>query len=1307
MKCKQRLSLYLLVIVSQLFLQAEVQRSTSFGTVTQELAQDAARAFLVKEQSAPPRVAAKTPGEFIVSNEAAGLSVGKIQPIRDEHGETLAYVQHLEPKGFIILSADDVGRKVLGFSFSGEFSFDHRGANPLLDLVIADVSARRGLTSIGKEERTKVAYSTQWGPWLQTHWNQTEHWNDKCPYLVPNVPGVRRFAGCVAIALAQIANYWKYPNSMSFGSLEDPYQSGDINVFDDAGQYGFPTASELNTALESILYNGNSDEEAYFTFGIGVKVKMNYGITGSGAYSRMAARALRDELHYGSTVYQGGELVWENYRDDVIRNMKDGWPVYLGISAHWLPFMGGHAVVMDGYRESDGYFHINLGWEFPSLWNVWYDLPDIAGYSLIDEVIFDIAEYQGWSQYGADAQNTFSSVYPAPDSITQKWRATTGSEGFAFSDILIGTSSQIFAAVSATYLQGNAHPYVYVIDQFGTTLQQIEISRDGNIEFMSQSQDGDLFVAMEGGFVYRVDPDQGSAVEIFQEPNGDDVYTLKIDEEGWLFPFTDLRMYALTESGSSHWSAPFIVPSNTIIFPAYSIPAIDLSRNRIYVTYYNTDTKHAHLASLNRLNGEVVETRDLGELGLARFRSASLSNDGTVYIHIPNVTLGEPGTTYALNPDDLLGAPFWTKSLLGGHLPAVARDGTLYVSYWEQIGSIWYNVLGALDPSTGETLWTQPFQLDEAEESIFQPYVAGNGVVLFAIEHDGSPKTYTIHAYKDNETSTEELWQYDAGTSGGDFAFGPGRTVYAWGKAGLAQTIHAISAGDVGDPFGAGMNFENNTPPVPASNPSPGDGTEDLDTASVQLSWTSSDPDGHSLKYDIYICALIEGQEAAFVPVATGITENSYTITGLLPGTQHLWSVVATDGQAISEGPTWSFSTGGVLTVDVTIPLKENWNLVSWNVDTENDSIEVLLDEIMDNVDVVLGFDDGAQTYDPDLPQFSDLDVMDHLHGYWIKMAQSDTLTVTGTSVNPQTPIDLDAGWNLVSYLPNVSYSVDHALESVFDNIIVVLGFDEGGLTYDPELPGFSDLQVLSPTFGYWVKLSEEDILIYPGTRSAGGAVSLAKKGSLGKSDRGIVPTNGWISLYGEGIRLDGELLPAGIEITAVDEDGVTCGAFIVSEAGRFGFMPIYRDDPRTEIDEGPRKDEEVAIYFGDYEVPVKVVWTEFGDIVDLGDLLLAAEDGMKNLPTEYGLSQNYPNPFNPVTTIRYQIPNDGNVTVEVYDLLGREVVTLVEGFQRVGYYSAVWNGRDEFGKEVGSGVYIYQMSSGEFVQTRKLVVVK
>jgi hypothetical protein len=94
-------------------------------------------------------------------------------------------------------------------------------------------------------------------------------------------------------------------------------------------------------------------------------------------------------------------------------------------------------------------------------------------------------------------------------------------------------------------------------------------------------------------------------------------------------------------------------------------------------------------------------------------------------------------------------------------------------------------------------------------------------------------------------------------------------------------------------------------------------------------------------------------------------------------------------------------------------------------------------------------------------------------------------------------------------------------------------------------------------------------------------------------------------------------------------------------------------------------------------------------------------------LPYRFDLAQNYPNPFNPSTRIEYALPERAHVKIEVYNVLGQRVRTLVDKEQSAGWYEAVWNGRAADGEPVASGVYLYRFRAGDHVQTKKMLLLK
>ena len=97
----------------------------------------------------------------------------------------------------------------------------------------------------------------------------------------------------------------------------------------------------------------------------------------------------------------------------------------------------------------------------------------------------------------------------------------------------------------------------------------------------------------------------------------------------------------------------------------------------------------------------------------------------------------------------------------------------------------------------------------------------------------------------------------------------------------------------------------------------------------------------------------------------------------------------------------------------------------------------------------------------------------------------------------------------------------------------------------------------------------------------------------------------------------------------------------------------------------------------------------------------------LNTIPTEYELTQNFPNPFNPTTTIRYALPEASQVSLKIYNIQGQLVKTLVSDFREAGIHQVVWDGNNEQGQKVASGAYIYRITAGSFVQTRKMIFMK
>ena len=476
----------------------------------------------------------------------------------------------------------------------------------------------------------------QWGPWLSvtTEWHQgatvcnpfAGHWNSECPYAVPSTCCIRRPVGCVATATAQIVNYWKYPQSIGFSDAEQICISGLNHSFEDYSDYGFPSLIELNNNLSSLLYNGNESEEDYLSFGLGVKLRMDYGVCGSSSSTSRVDNVLR-ALGFGQAIADSGSDAWSLHESEIIDDLKNARPVQIGMKKSGAT--RGHSVIVDGYR-SDDYFYVNMGWGGSS--NAWYDISNINGYDIIHTVVYNISKYQGWSQVGADPQNSYHAIYSAPiEQPSRKSRVSlpSGLTDHKFSHLVVGTGGKTYASISPQTIGSTTHPRIFVIDQFGTQKQYIEedtieISHSNTpIAYLCQNSRGEVFFSSgQGGpgatnsKLYRLNPRTETTIDILTHSSPDSGIferPIKVDRDDYLYFVIEPRyagnygkFYAVSRTGSPKWTEKTF--ATTAEFHR-TIPAIDEDRDRVYLNYFDKtdgDKGTSQLIAFKRSDGTQV-----------------------------------------------------------------------------------------------------------------------------------------------------------------------------------------------------------------------------------------------------------------------------------------------------------------------------------------------------------------------------------------------------------------------------------------------------------------------------------------------------------------------------------------------------------------------------------------------------------------------------------------------------------------------------------------------------------------------------
>ncbi|HJL78708.1 MAG TPA: C25 family cysteine peptidase [Candidatus Marinimicrobia bacterium] len=368
-----------------------------------------------------------------------------------------------------------------------------------------------------------------------------------------------------------------------------------------------------------------------------------------------------------------------------------------------------------------------------------------------------------------------------------------------------------------------------------------------------------------------------------------------------------------------------------------------------------------------------------------------------------------------------------------------------------------------------------------------------------------------------------------------------------------------------------------------------------------------------------------------------------------------------------------SFSTG------MTISYTEGWNMVGLPLGVEDASYNLIFPESIEGT--LYSFDDGYTSGSDLTPG----------EGYWLRFENAGSTVIDGTPINELT-LSLNEDWNLVSGL-----SEDISIYSVLDpdSILVpgtLYGFNDGYVAAD----------MLSPGNGYWLRAFQSGDI----TLTSGG---LAK----------VKPHNFSLKGKANSLSISGSELYFGIELSDKDRLSYSLppkpppGAFDVRFSGDTRIMVDKAEIEVMSPHETITISYDVVLDAGEYMHWVLSTGSGGEHTLEgTGEITVPTEETFTLerkaiIPIAYALHQNYPNPFNPTTTLRYDLPVDNHTTLTIYDLNGREVNQIVNTSQPAGHHSVMWNATNSFGKPVSAGVYLYQIRAGEFVQTRKMVLLK
>ncbi len=313
--------------------------------------------------------------------------------------------------------------------------------------------------------------------------------------------------------------------------------------------------------------------------------------------------------------------------------------------------------------------------------------------------------------------------------------------------------------------------------------------------------------------------------------------------------------------------------------------------------------------------------------------------------------------------------------------------------------------------------------------------------------------------------------------------------------------------------------------------------------------------------------------------------------------------------------------------------------------------------------------------------------------GYCLRFESEGTTILTGTPINSLT-LELNEGWNLIS---GISISV--AVNNISDPGEIIIP----GTIYKYD-GSYVQAQMIEPGYGYWIRTTESGSITISNSLSRN---SQSRDLFVNKPSGNILKFKNGMELY-FGVELSGNnslnfslppILPGGFDTRFTNN---------LKATGNFGVMEITSNGQPIEFsyDTGISKEEWIIIH--------KETGEEFS-ISGSGDIIIPApvqflelrKSIPSNLPEVFALHQAFPNPFNPITTIRFDLPEKSKVNVTIYNLMGEEIKDLVNGEMPMGFHSVVWDGTNQVGQTVSAGVYLYRIKAGEFIQTRKLILLK
>ncbi len=373
------------------------------------------------------------------------------------------------------------------------------------------------------------------------------------------------------------------------------------------------------------------------------------------------------------------------------------------------------------------------------------------------------------------------------------------------------------------------------------------------------------------------------------------------------------------------------------------------------------------------------------------------------------------------------------------------------------------------------------------------------------------------------------------------------------------------------------------------------------------------------------------------------------------------------------------------------IQMAAGWNMVSINLDLVDRDIINITQPLVENEQLIIMKDYLGRFYLP-VFGFNQIPEWNVTEGYQINVTEDCQLQMEGQPIEFDRPIRLREGWQMVSYFPEQEVDARVALANIVEELI--LAKDGLGRFYNPEFQ-FSNMGDMIPTQGYQLNMDMETELVYNLDEDLAGNYPGNRKYYESEVFPVHKPTSENMSLL------------VNCEDTFTGEIGVYIKDNLVGSGvirnGMCG-IAVWGDDPTTEEIDGALHDEKFDLVFADAngtkEADFEII--DGNGLYQINDFQTIMLVKISEILTKFEIISAFPNPFNSNTSINYNLQESGNITLVLFDLNGRKIMTVSSGRISAGSHTLTIDG-----SSLSSGVYIAEMKMGGKVSKEKLTLVK